>query len=85
MENFVWKRNEREREKLISIVACTLENFDESSNEQTKYLEDILPTIYPILEEIQKKISESIEKIDKIYLTGTLSNINNLDLYFQEY
>lgn len=63
----------------------SLENFDESSNEQTKYLEDILPTIYPILEEIQKKISESIEKTDKIYLTGTLSNINNLDLYFQEY
>lgn len=30
-------------------------------------------------------INSNMEKIDKVYLTGTLSLINNVDLYFQEY
>ena len=61
-----------------------IENFD-SDSEQTKYLEDILPVVYNIIGAVQQKATDSIEKIDKIYLTGTLACINNLDLYFQEY
>lgn len=62
----------------------SIENM-ETDSEQTKYLEDILPTIYTIIGNVQKRVAEGIEKIDKIYLTGTLASINNLDLYFQEY
>ena len=49
------------------------------------YLEDIMPTLYTIVGKVQKILNESTEKIEKIYLTGTAANINNIDLYFQEY
>ena len=29
-------------------------------------------------------VDESLEKIDKVYLTGTLAVINNIDIYFQD-
>ena len=49
------------------------------------YLEDIMPTLYTIVGKIRKIINESEQKINKVYLTGTATLINNLDLYFQEY
>ena len=54
--------------------------------EQTEnYLEDMMPTLYNIASQVKKIVNESLEKIEKIYITGTLSLINNVDLYFQEY
>jgi len=53
-------------------------------SEQT-YLEDVMPTLYEIVGKVKKKINSSPEKIENVYLTGTLSCINNVDLYFQEY
>ncbi len=53
--------------------------------ENNSYLEDIMPTLYTIVGKVQKILNESVEKIDKIYVTGTAANINNIDLYFQEY
>lgn len=52
---------------------------------ESNYLEDIMPTLYNIVTEIRKIISTSTEKINKVYITGTASAINNIDLYFQEY
>ena len=49
------------------------------------YLEDIMPTLYDIVGQVRKQINESIQKIDKVYITGTATLINNIDLYFQEY
>lgn len=49
------------------------------------YLEDIMPTLYDIVGSVRKVINESIEKIDKVYITGTATLVNNIDLYFQEY
>lgn len=57
----------------------------ELQEEQSSYLEDIMPTIYNIVGEIRKIINNSTEKINKVYITGTASLINNVDLYFQEY
>ena len=48
------------------------------------YLEIIVPSLYTIAERVQKIVSESPIKIGTIYLTGTLSIVNNVDLYFQE-
>ena len=53
--------------------------------EEIGYLEDIMPTLYAIVENVRKIISESEERITKVYLTGTAALINNIDLYFQEY
>ena len=51
----------------------------------SSYLEDIMPTLYTIVGKVQKILNESVEKIEKIYITGTAASINNIDLYFQEY
>lgn len=57
----------------------------ELQDEETGYLEDIMPTLYTIVGKIKKMINSSTDKIDKVYITGTGALINNVDLYFQEY
>ena len=57
----------------------------ELTEEETGYLEEIMPVLYPIVGQVQKAINESLEKIENVYITGTASLINNIDLYFQEY
>ena len=53
--------------------------------EHVTSLEDIMPVLYNIVGEIRKLINSNIEKIEKVYITGTGALINNIDLYFQEY
>ena len=65
-----------------TIYTADVQDF---SQEQTRYLEDIMPTLYNIVGNVQKIINECPEKISKVYITGTLSCINNIDLYFEEY
>ena len=65
-----------------TIYTAEVQDFVE---EQGRYLEDIMPTLYNIVGKVQKIINESVEKIGKVYITGTLSCVNNIDLYFQEY
>ena len=57
----------------------------ELQEQEESYLEDIMPTLYNIAGEVKKIINTSTEKISKVYITGTASLINNIDLYFQEY
>lgn len=52
---------------------------------ENEYLDDIMPTLYQIAQSVQAILSQSTIKISKIYLTGTLSVVNNIDLYFQEF
>ena len=49
------------------------------------YLEDILPVLYQVSQRMKEIVDSSPEKISTVYLTGTLSSINNIDLYFQEF
>lgn len=53
--------------------------------EENQHLDDIMPTLYNIVTETRKIMSESLDAIEKVYLTGTLSVVNNIDIYFQEY
>lgn len=53
--------------------------------EENEYLEDIMPTLYNIVTEVRQYVNESLEPIEKVYITGTMSVINNIDIYFQEY
>lgn len=57
----------------------------ELQDESNEYLDDIMPTLYKIASGVQEILSNSTIKIDRIYLTGTLSVVNNIDLYFQEF
>lgn len=59
-------------------------NVIEDTKEQP-HLENIIPTLYQISQKVQEIVSQSPEKISTVYLTGTLSVVNNVDLYFQEF
>ena len=49
------------------------------------YLDDVMPTLNQIVSYIRTKIDSSTATIKKLYLTGTLTCVNNIDLYFQEF
>ena len=57
----------------------------ELQEEENLYLEDIMPTLYSIVQAVKESVDNSVNKIDKIYITGSVAIINNVDLYFQEY
>ena len=59
-------------------------NVIDDAKEQP-HLENIIPTLYQISQKIKEIVDESPVKISTVYLTGTLSVINNVDLYFQEF
>lgn len=53
--------------------------------EENEYLEDIMPSLFQIATKVRGAVDESIDTIDKIYITGTGAIINNVDIYFQDY
>ena len=59
-------------------------NVLEEAQEQA-HLEDIIPTLYLICQKVKETVENAPVKISTVYLTGTLSVINNIDLYFQEF
>ena len=84
------KINSKENSYSISYEICkntTIYTSEgkELQDEQTNYLEDIMPTLYTIVSNTQKIINSTTEKINKVYITGTAALVNNVDLYFQEY
>lgn len=57
----------------------------ELQDEENEYMDDIMPTLYKIVNKVQDYTVNSTIKFDKIYITGTMSAVNNIDLYFQEF
>lgn len=53
--------------------------------EENEYLEEIMPTLYSIVGTVRSITEENLSRIEKVYITGTASVINNIDIYFQEY
>lgn len=62
----------------------TLESNDLQETENN-YLEDIIPTLSKIVGKVKKIVNKKNARFEKVYITGTASLINNIDLYFQEY
>ena len=60
------------------------ESSQNLQTENNEYLEIIVPKMYKIMEQVKQVIGKNNSEIKKIYLTGTGTIINNLDLYFQE-
>ena len=57
----------------------------ELQDEENEYLDYIMPTLYKIAKRLQEYVTNSTIKFEKIYITGTMSVVNNIDLYFQEF
>lgn len=57
----------------------------ELQDEENEYLDYIMPTLHKIVTRVRDYATNSTSKYDKIYITGTMSVVNNIDLYFQEF
>ena len=90
-QEFLNKINAKENSYAKSYEICKNTTIYTSNDngmfgtEDNGYLDDIMPTIFDITTEIRNMIKESTQTITKIYITGTATLINNMDLYFQEY
>ena len=67
--------------KNTTIYTMEGKDLQEKENE---YLNNIIPTLYTIANKVKNIKDSSLTKINKVYLTGTVSVINNIDLYFEE-
>ncbi len=52
--------------------------------EENDHLDDIMPVLYSIIEELKQIIAKNEIDINNIFITGLGAIINNIDLYFQE-
>ncbi len=89
-KDFLAKINLKENSYLKAYEICKNTTIytsegNELQGEESIYLQDIMPTLYSIVEKVRKIINQREDKIKKVYLTGTAVLINNIDLYFQEY
>lgn len=91
MEAILNNINEKENSYAKSYEICknttiyTMEGKELLQEDENIYLEDIMPTLYQIVQKTKDFVDNSLNKIEKIYITGSGSVINNIDLYFQEY
>lgn len=63
----------------------TMDGKELQVDEESEYLDYIMPTLYKIATSVQDFVNTSTFKFDKIYITGMMSVVNNIDLYFQEF
>lgn len=89
-KDFLTKINLKENSYLKSYEICkntTIYTSEgrELQEQDSSYLEDIMPTLYTIVGKVRNIIANHENKIKKVYITGTAALINNIDLYFQEY
>lgn len=81
--------SEKENSYLKAYQICknttiyTMEGKELQETEST-YMEDIIPALYTIATQVRDIISSNLLKINKVYITGIGSVINNIDLYFEE-
>lgn len=88
-KDFLTKINAKENSysKAYEICKNTTIYTSEGKNlqvEESGYLEEIMPTLFAISEKVRQIVNSYGEKIKRVYITGTASLINNIDLYFQE-
>lgn len=68
--------------KNLTIYTQDTQNLHSADNE---HIDDVIPILYKIVTESKKIINNSFANISKVYITGSGTIINNIDLYFQEY
>ena len=90
MKNIFNEINKKENSmsKTFEICKNTTIYTQVSQNLQTddnEYLEDIMPTLYKIATAVKNVVDSSVTPISKVYITGSGTAINNIDIYFQEY
>lgn len=65
-------------------IYTSMSSKDMQSPQDIAHVETIMPTLHTIVSHV-KHIIDRHEGIQKVYITGTGSMVNNADIYFQEY
>ena len=87
MKNILANINAKENSYARSYNICkntTIYSMDLQEGGTSEYLEDIMPTLFNVLEATKQVIGEIAVEIPKVYITGSGAVINNIDLYFQD-
>lgn len=61
------------------------QDMQELQTGENEHLEEIMPILYKIVNEVKKIVETTVGQVSKVYITGLGTAINNIDLYFQEY
>ena len=77
------ENSETKAYEILKNTTITSQEFD-MIQEGNEYLDEIVPVLFKMLDEIKAKIIEFGKPIQKIYLSGTGVIINNIDMYFQD-
>lgn len=86
LENISLKENSYSKAyKICKDTTIYTKEGQELQEEINEYLEDIMPTLYSIVTKVNNLIRNNEVEIEKVYITGDMSVINNIDLYFSEY
>ena len=85
LENIVLKENSYEKAYEIckNSTIYTLEGKD-LQTEENEHMEEIMPTLYSIMQNVKDTMALDGIEIENVYITGMGAVINNIDLYFQE-
>lgn len=70
--------------KAYQICKNTVMSTNGEDGGDNPYLADIIPELYKIASAVQTTIQSEGTQINKVYLTGTASVINNIELYFEQ-
>ena len=87
METILTSISEKENSYSKAYEICknttiyTMEGKELLEEGENLYLEDVMPTLYTIVQKVKDVVENSMKNIDRIYITGTGSIINNIDLY----
>ena len=79
------ENSERKSYEVCKNTTIYTNGMDEANPDENEHLEEIMPILYRIVQETRNIIDSFEESIQRIYITGLGSIINNIDLYFQEY
>lgn len=71
--------------EVLKNITLYMQVSKETYEDNTEYLEYVMPRLYEIVEECKNNIAEYESNIERIYITGTGAIINNIDLYFSNY
>lgn len=66
-------------------MAIYTQNSSELYSETSEYMDMVTSNLYKIVIKVKEIINSFFANIDRVYITGLGTCINNIDLYFQEY
>jgi len=66
-------------------ITVYTQDMQGQTTDNNEHLEDVMPTLYKLVNECKKILDGTFGNVSRVYLTGSATVINNIDLYFQEY